>query len=90
MASMASFRSAQGFDRSVHIPVRAGAGDSFHPAEHRQVQLAGWSRGALGGRAAHVVAAGSRQALALFADGGVSGVEPRGFDIPAAAGSFTL
>lgn len=61
MANLASFRSAQGVDRSVHIPVCSGIGDSFHFAEHGQVQLAGWACGTLGSDNAYVVDAGHGQ-----------------------------
>jgi len=63
VANLASFRSAQSVDRSVHVLVRAGIADSFHLVEHGQVQLAGRPRGALGGCAAHVDAAGRGQAV---------------------------
>ncbi|VWX55609.1 hypothetical protein VARIO8X_100140 [Burkholderiales bacterium 8X] len=40
VANLDAFRSAQDARRPVHVPVRAGAGDSLHPAVDRPVQLA--------------------------------------------------
>jgi hypothetical protein len=73
---MAVIRSAQGIDCSVFIPVRVGTGDSFHLVEHRQVQLVGWTRSAVGCGAAHVDTAGYIQALGLFVDGSGEGIDP--------------
>jgi hypothetical protein len=68
---MAFIRSAKGIDRSIHVPVRTGIVDSFHPAQHRQVQLARGTCGAVSGGAAHVVLAGAGEALSKT--GNVSG-----------------
>jgi hypothetical protein len=76
VANLASFRSAQGVDCAFHVLVRVGIIDSFHFAEHRQVQLAGWALAALGGCAAYVIAARHCQALALFADGSGRKIDP--------------
>jgi hypothetical protein len=52
--NLASIRSAQGLDSSVYIPVRTGIADSFHLAEHRQVQLVGGTFPAVRGGFPHV------------------------------------
>jgi hypothetical protein len=65
VAHLASIRSTQGIDSAFYIPVRVGIVDSFHLAQHRQVQLARRTLSAVGNLAAYVDAARFGQALAL-------------------------
>ena len=43
MENMVSLRPSESSRRPVGLPVGPGAADSFHPAQHRSVQLAGWA-----------------------------------------------
>jgi hypothetical protein len=87
VANLAFVRSAKSVDSAFHILVRVGTTDSFHFAQHRQVQLAGWAHATFGVLAAYVDAAGHGQALALFAEGGDRNIGScgSGLDFPAAA-----
>jgi hypothetical protein len=73
---MASLRSAQSVDIAIYVLARAGIVDSFHFVEHGQVQLGGWARGPLGGRAAYVDAAGIADSIAILPEA-VAGHVPR-------------
>jgi hypothetical protein len=73
---MASLRSAQSVDIAIHVSICARIADSFHSVEHGQIQLAGRSRGSLGGGAAHVDAAGIAESIAILPEA-VAGHAPR-------------
>jgi hypothetical protein len=73
---MASLRSAQSVDIAIHVLVRARIADSFHFVEHGPIQLAGRTRGSLGGGAAHVDAARTAKPIAIWPEA-VAGHAPR-------------